>query len=221
MVANTTGGELAKKLVGMHYYKSDLYDVATQLPAEVIDPLQNSDDLMTGVVNALCGAVGVDKTDRLNGNLAGYNVRGYLHQIFRGKFGVIKETDGDPQVDASGKTFMDPVLAKSINPYSSKLGPEQLGPAGNQGLGVVLENRHLEYLNPNYGNLLDTEEQRVKDESAQNMPPKAGPDPRTAQQRAMYESVGARDQGPGRRPISEWEGIMMNIYDMVKGLNSE
>src|SRR5262249_12283544 len=100
---------------------------------------------------------------------------------------------------------------------------EQLGPAGNKGLGVVLENRHLEYLNPNYGNLLDAEEQRVRDESSQNPPPKAAgmDDTRTAQQKAQYESVRANDQGPSRRPIVEWEAMMMSIYDMVKGLNSE
>jgi hypothetical protein len=222
--ANSTGDEnLAKKLVGMHYYKSDLYDVATQLPTEVIDPLQNSDELMADVVTALCAAVGVDETDRLNGGLGPYNVRGYLYQILRGKYGVITDNAGDPTVDASGKTFMDPVLARGINKYSNKLGPEQLGPAGNKGLGVVLENRHLEYLNPNYGTLLDAEEQRVRDESSQNPPPKAAgiDDTRTAQQKAQYESVGANDQGPSRRPIGEWEAMMMSIYDMVKGLNSE
>src|SRR6185503_7488872 len=136
--------------------------------ADVIDRLQNSDVLMDGVVEALCDAVGIDELDRLDDGLGGYTVRGYLLQIFRGEFGVIKGKKRT-QRDASGKTFMDPVLAQSINPYSSKLGPEQLGPAGNQGLGVVLENRHLEYLNPNYADLLDTEEQRVKDEAAQNI----------------------------------------------------
>jgi hypothetical protein len=220
---NTGGDDLGKNLVGMHYYKSDLHDVATQLPAEVIDRLQNSDVLMDGVIDALCGAVGIDRSDRLNGGLRGYTLRGYLLQIFRGNYGVIKDKDGDDILDASGKTFMDPVLAKSINPYSSKLGPEQLGPAGNQGLGVVLENRHLEYLNPNYGDLLDTEEQRGRNEAAQYIGPKmvGAPDPRTAQQKAMFESIGAREEGPARRPIGEWEGMMMNIYDMVKGLNND
>jgi hypothetical protein len=35
----------------------------------------------------------------------------------------------------------------------------------------------------------------------------------------MYESMGAREQGPARRPLGEWEKMMMNIYDMVKSLN--
>jgi hypothetical protein len=45
------------------------------------------------------------------------------------------------------------------------------------------------------------------------------PDPRTAQEKATFESIGARESGPARRPIGEWETMMMNIYDMVKGLN--
>jgi hypothetical protein len=193
--------------------------VATQLPAEVIDPLQAADrTLVNGVIDALCTAVGIDKSERLGGALGGKTVMGYCYQIFRGHFGVIKEAGAD-KLDASGQTFMDPVLAHSINPWSSKLGPEQLGPAGNKGLGVVLENRHLEYLDPEYGNLVDTQQETMRDEAVQYGPPKAGLDTRTPDQKAMYDSIAAREEGPARRPITEWETMMMNIYDMVKGLN--
>ena len=220
MSAHTGGGDLAKKLVGMHYYKSDLYDVATQLSAEVIDPLRDADTtLIEGVIDAICNAVDVDTADTLNGLLGGHNVRSYLYQIFRGHFGVIKDA-GVNKLDAAGQTFMDPVLASSINPWSKKLGPDQLGPAGNRGLGAVLENRHLEYLNPEYGSRVDQQEQTTNDEYAQYGPPKAGADARTAGAKAMFASSAARAEGPAKRPIDEWETMTMNIYDMVKGLNS-
>ncbi|NJM75810.1 MAG: hypothetical protein HC852_08570 [Acaryochloridaceae cyanobacterium RU_4_10] len=220
MNASTSGGELAKKLVGMHYYKSDLYDVASQLPAQIITPLRDADPtLIDQVIDEICTAVGINNNDTLNDGLNGYNVRGYLWQIFRGHFGAIQD-NGHDKLDASGDTFMDPVLAGSINPWSSKLGPEQLGPVGQKGLGVVMENRHLEYLNPEYGRLVDTDQAKQKGEVIQYGPPKTGPDTRMAQDKAMYDSIGAREGGPARRPIGEWEAMMMSIYDMVKATNS-
>ncbi|MFN6497789.1 MAG: DUF4157 domain-containing protein [Nostoc sp. DedQUE01] len=222
MNAHTGGGELAKKLVGMHYYKSDLYDVATGLPTQVTNPLQAVDTtLVEQVIDEICTAVGINKTDTLNDGLSGYTVKQYLYQILRGHYGAILDSNtGLAQRDASNNTFMDPVLAGSINPYSSKLGPEQLGPVGRRGMGVVMENRHLEYLNPAYGTLLDTDQANQRREVIQYGPPKAGLDTRTAQERAMYDSIGAREQGPARRPIGEWEGMMMRIYDMVKATNN-
>jgi len=67
---------------------------------------------------------------------------------------------------------------------------------------------------------VDQQEQTTNDEYAQYGPPKAGPDARTAGDKAMFESSAARAEGPAKRPIDEWETMMMNIYDMVKGLNS-
>ncbi|MET0324058.1 MAG: DUF4157 domain-containing protein [Ilumatobacteraceae bacterium] len=219
MKAHVGGDDLGKKLLGMHYYKSDMYDVATQLPADITGPLQAADPrLHDEVVDAICEATGVDRTDGLGGGLGGKTVLGYCRQIFRGQFGTIKE-GGVDKLDASGDTFMDPVLAGTINPWSSKLGPAQLGPTGRKGLGVVMENRHLEYLNPEYGDLVDAQQQTMRDEATQYGPPKAGVDARTADAKRMYESIAAREEGPGRRPIAEWETMMMNIYDMVRTLN--
>ncbi|MEC4677978.1 MAG: DUF4157 domain-containing protein [Nitrospirota bacterium] len=224
MDSHNGGDDLAKKLVGMHYYKSDLYDVASQLPAKVIDPLQAIDHtLADDVINAICTAVGINNTDTLNRGLSGYTVKEYLWQIFRGYYGVIQEEDENnvynDQHDASGATFMDPVLAGSINPYSSKLDPEQLGPLGRQGLGVVMENRHLEYLDSDYGSRVTASQRAMARDVVQYGPPKAGLDTRTALEKAMYDSIGAREEGPAKRPIGEWEGMMMNIYDMVKAIN--
>jgi hypothetical protein len=147
-------------------------------------------------------------------------VHTYIEQIFTGNYGTEKNPDNTDKTDPNGDTFMDPVLAGSINPWSNKLGPEVLGPGGNQGTGVVLENRHLEYLDPRYGKLVDEQEAFRQAESAQYAPPKAGVDNRTENQKAMYESVGARETGPAIRPIDEWEATMMNVYQMVKALNS-
>jgi hypothetical protein len=213
MKSSTSGGTLAKQLVGMHYYKSDLYDVATSLPAEVIGPLEDADrTLVEHVIDQICAAVGTDSSDRFNDALAGKTARAYLYQIFRGHFGVIKTDD-------SGKQYHDYVLAGSINPWSSKLGPEQLGPVGNRALGVVVENRHLEYLDPNYGAAAREWNARFKSELAQYGPPK-GDDNRSDLQKAMFESIGARESGPARKPIAQWESLMMGIYDMVKAANA-
>jgi hypothetical protein len=222
MNEHTGRGDLAKKLVGMHYYKSDLYDVASQLPTQVINPLRAvNTTLVNQVINAICTAVGINKTDKLNDGLSGYTVNQYLYQIFRGHFGVIVDSNtGLAQQDASNNTFIDPVLAGSINPYSSKLGPEQLGPVGRQGMGVVMENRHLEYLNPAYGSLVTAQQRTMTQEVIRYGAPQGAPDTRTAQQRAMYDSIGAREEGPARRPIAQWERIMMGIYDMVKATNN-
>ena len=223
MASSTAGGDLAKQAVGMHYYKSDLYDVTNSLPAEITAPLRNADTtVVEHVIDSICAAVGADRDDRFDGLLGGYSVRGYLYQIFRGHFGVITKTNpagqAVPKRDASGHTFMDPVLASSINPWSSKLGPDQLGPGGNQGLGVVMENRHLEYLDPNYGAAATAWDTKFRTEVAM-FGPKAGADNREELEKAMYESIGARESGPARRPITEWEPIMMGSYDMVKATN--
>jgi hypothetical protein len=31
--------------------------------------------------------------------------------------------------------------------------------------------------------------------------------------------LAAREEGPAKRPIGEWEGIMMAIYDMIRAIN--
>jgi hypothetical protein len=130
----------------MHYYKSDLYDVANSLPPEVTGPLQHAQTgVVDKVIDVICAAVGIVDAEDFNGMLSRYTAKEYLYQIFRGEYGGIKSA-GVNKVDASGQTFMDPLLARSINPWSSKLGPEQLGPEGNRSVGVVMENRHLEYL---------------------------------------------------------------------------
>ena len=112
----------------MHYYKSDLYDVANSLPPEVTGPLQHAQTgVVDKVIDVICAAVGIVDAEDFNGMLSRYTAKEYLYQIFRGEYGGI-ESAGVNKVDASGQTFMDPLLARSINPWSSKLGPEQLGP---------------------------------------------------------------------------------------------
>jgi len=227
LMGSGTGGDadLAKQAVGMHYYKSDLYDVANSLPAEVTGPLRDAANttVVDHVVDSICAAVGVDRFERFGGLLGGYSIRGYLYQILRGHYGVITTTNpagnAVPKRDASGQTFRDPVLAYSINPWSSKLGPDQLGPPGNRSTGVVVENRHLEYLDPNYGALATAWDTKFKTESRM-FAPKADPDTRSPLEKAMYESIGARESGPARKPIGQWESLMMGIYDMVKALNA-
>ena len=54
---------------------------------------------------------------------------------------------------------------------------------------------------------------------AQYGPPK-GDDNRSDLQKAMFESIGARESGPARKPIAQWESLMMGIYDMVKAANA-
>jgi len=210
--AANNAGNLAKQQVGMHYYKSDLYDVAQALPPEIITALQANGPLRSATINAIGAATGTGVNADLGGPLAGITLDEYLLQILTGNQGVLRQQLGDD--------LRDPLLEGSINPYSHKLGPDLLGPATHQEQGVVVENRHLEYMDPRYGALLDASEQQFHQDAAQYPPPSGGnPDTRTAHEKAIYDSMGARDEGPARRPIGEWEAIMIGIYDMIAGIN--
>jgi hypothetical protein len=206
-------GDLGKQMVGMHYYKSDLYDVAQQLPGEVIRQLQMDDDLRENVIAVIGASVGLAADAPLKGPMEGLALDQYLKQIFTGAGagGVLGH-------DSSGAEIRDPLLEASINPYSDKLGPDLLGTLGNQEYGVVKENRHLEYLDPRYGRNTDRAEKQMREDALMYGRP-MGADTRTEEEKAMYDSIGAREQGPARRPIDEWEGMMMKIYDMVRKAN--
>lgn len=201
---------LAKQKVGMHYYKSDLYDVAQQLPNEIINTLRNNNGLRRQVREAIARSVGLRANTALPEPLAGVRVWQYLEQLFTGYSGVLGH-------DTNNNDIYDPLLSRSINPYSSKLGPQNVGPALNQGLGVVLENRHLEYLDPNYGRNQTGSDTQIVREGRQYRQP--NPDTRTTRQKAMFDSIKARESGAARRPINEWVNMMMRIYDMLVDIN--
>jgi hypothetical protein len=38
--------------------------------------------------------------------------------------------------------------------------------------------------------------------------------------KANYEAAPAREEGATKRPIGEWEAMMISIYDMVRAANS-
>jgi hypothetical protein len=120
-----------------------------------------------------------------------------------------------------GQAVQRPAHSLSSDPESlgqQHLGGLRAGP-GNRSTGVVLENRHLEYLDPNYGALATTWDTKFKTESRM-FTPKAGPETRSPLEKAMYESIDARESGPARKPINQWEPLMMGIYHMVKALNA-
>jgi len=71
----------------------------------------------------------------------------------------------------------------------------------------------------NYGALATTWDTKFKTESRM-FTPKAGPETRSPLEKAMYESIDARESGPARKPINQWEPLMMGIYHMVKALNA-
>lgn len=201
---------LAKQKVGMHYYKSDLYDVAQQLPNEIINTLRNNNALRQRVIDAIARSVGLRDNIVLPEPLAGVTVWQYLEQLFTGYSGVLGH-------DTNNNNIYDPLLSRSINPYSSKLGPQNVGPALNPGLGVVLENRHLEYLDPNYGRNQTRSDTQIIREGREYRQP--NPDTRTTRQKAMFDSIKARESGAARRPINEWVNMMMRIYDMLVDIN--
>jgi Domain of unknown function (DUF4157) len=212
MFQASNAGDLGKQMVGMHYYKSDLYDVAQNLPREIIHQLQGDDDLREELIAVIGASVGLAADAPLRGPMAGYTLEEYLEQILTGAVHGVLGTD------SSGADLRDPLLERSINPYSDKLGPDLLGAMGNEEYGVVKENRHLEYLDPNYGRNTDRAEKQMYEDAKMYGRP-IGPDTRSEEDKAMYDSIGAREQGPARRPIEEWEDMMMNIYDMVRKAN--
>jgi len=199
-------GNLAKQMVGMHYYKSDLFDLGGQLPNEIINTLRGNGALLTQTIAAIARPVGLRVGAQLTGPMAGWTVTQYLDQIFTGVQGIQGQ-------DHSGSNLRDPLLAGSINPYSDKLGPDQLGPNGNKEVGVVMENRHLEYLDSNYGANLDRFKTWSRNEGIQYG------QRNTNLEKAMHDSIAAREDGPARRPIAEWEDIMIGIYDMIRTAN--
>ncbi len=216
MFQGNNNGNLAKQMVGMHYYKSDLYDIAQRLPNEIINTLRGNSTLRTQTVAAIGASVGLAVDAPLGGPMGDKTLTEYLLQIFTGDAGPIIVDPYNPHPDE----IRDPLLAYSINPYSRKLGPDLLGPAGNREYGVVMENRHLEYIDPNYGTNQDRSEAQMRQDVDLYGPPKAGADTRTTDEKAMYDSIGAREAGPAKRPIDEWEDMMMYIYDMIRGINS-
>ncbi len=167
-------------------------------------------------IEVIGASVGLDADDQLRGPMAGYTLEEYLEQILTGGDVVT----GVMGTDSSGAEIRDPLLEGSINPYSDKLGPDLLGATGNEEYGVVKENRHLEYLDPKYGRNTDRAEKKMREDATMYARP-IGPDTRSEEEKAMYDSIGAREQGPARRPIGEWEDMMMNIYDMVHKANIE
>jgi hypothetical protein len=213
MFQNGSTDNLGKNKVGMHYYKSDLYDLAQQLPPNIINVLQNNAGVRRRVIKAIGASVGLRRNTALTGPMAGWTLEQYLEQIFTGAFGPVHP---DPN-NVNLQNIHDPLLRGSINPWSTKLGPDQVGPAANQGLGVVMENRHLEYLDPNYGANQTQSETQQAQEHQQYGPGNAM---RSPQDIAMDESTIARLQGPAKRPINEWVPMMMNIYNMLRALNA-
>ncbi|MEZ4731463.1 MAG: DUF4157 domain-containing protein [Caldilineaceae bacterium] len=206
MFQSNSTSNLGKQKVGMHYYKSDLYDLAQQLPAELINTLTGNPGLRTQVIAAIGASVGLAANTPLTGPMAGWTLTQYLQQIFTGVHGVRGH-------DTNMATIYDPLLAGSINPWSAKLGPEHIGPMGNQALGVVMENRHLEYMDPNYGANATMAATQMAQEYAQNAPGVPG------RNIATFESIKAREAGPARRPINEWVNMMLGIYDMLVAIN--
>lgn len=203
-------GNLSKQRVGMHYYKSDLYDVAQRLPNEIITNLRNDGALRNRVIMAIAESVELAYNTQLTGPMRGWTVLQYLNQLFRGNSGVRGR-------DVNNAPIYDPLLAGSINPYSSKLGPQPVGPALNQEMGVVLENRHLEYLDPNYGRNQTGADQQIALDS--RFRPQNIPDTRTQRQKDVFDSIKARESGAARRPINEWVNMMLRVYDMLVGIN--
>jgi hypothetical protein len=212
MFQSNSTSNLGKQKVGMHYYKSDLYDVARQLPPEIINTLTASAALQTQVIAAIGASVGLAVNAALTGPMAGWTLTQYLEQLFTGLYGVQGQ-------DVHHANIHDPLLAGSINPWSAKLGPQPVGPGANLGLGVVMENRHLEYLDPNYGPNQTASAHQIATEGTLYRPP-VGPDTRTAYQKAMFDSIKAREAGPARRPINEWVDMMTSIYDFLIAINA-
>jgi hypothetical protein len=204
---------LGKNKVGMHYYKSDLFDLASQLPAQIINVLQTNANVRKSVIEAIGKSVGLKRKTALTGPMAGWSLQLYLDQIFRGTLGPI----APHPTNVNLQNIHDPLLRGSINPWSTKLGPDQVGPGTNRELGVVMENRHLEYLDPNYGANTTQSETQQAQEHAQYGPQNTG---RSEEDIAKDESTIARLQGPAKRPIGEWVTMMTNIYNMLRTLNA-
>ncbi|HAS42725.1 MAG TPA: hypothetical protein DCS93_19750 [Microscillaceae bacterium] len=216
LLKRTTGNsaDVSKKSAGMHFYKSDLHDVANQLPSEIMTPLRTNVKLRLEVIDIIARQLGLFPGTPLKGILNGWTIAQYVNQILTGSF------HNHNSRDANNKPIKDPALSNGLNMYSPKLGPEEVGPDGNKEMGVILENRHIDYLRANYVNELEENEAKMHQEvGLYGRKDWSKPDDRTDYQKNMELSIGARSTGPEKRPIDEWEDTMMNIYRMVRAIN--
>jgi hypothetical protein len=219
--ANNQSGSLLKNALGMHFYKSDLAEVAKHLPGEILSKLKTDPSLRRELATVLGAVVDMKPNDQFGGAMEkkppgatssatmdrAPTLEEYLEQIIFANYWLEK----------AGVFFNDFVLHAAINPYSKALGPDMLGPEGHREMGIVMENRHLEYLDPRYGiNQTDVELKRKVEFAKLGALPEAK---RSALERAKIGSSGAREEGPARRPMAEWRGIMIGVYDMIKGIN--
>jgi hypothetical protein len=219
--ANNQDGTFLKQAVGMHFYKTDLAELAVYLPTEIRNKLRSDPILLRETATALAAAVDMKPNAQFDGVIehkpsgsiasAGKEMsptlEEYLRQLIFANQSLMRKTT----------RFKDVVLYNGLNQYSGPLGPDILGQPGHRDIGIVMENRHLEYLDPNYGVNQTVAELKRKEEFA-----KLGALPeakRSALERAQFASIGAREEGAAIRPMAEWRGIMIGIYDMINGIN--
>ncbi len=126
---NLSPGKLLKNQVGVFFYKSKLNELVAHLSDKQKSLLDNRSNKIADQLITKCIE---QREDNLQTNMSW---KDWIREVLKGND--------------------DRILTGAKNPYSPKLGPDQLGPAGNQDVGVVMENRYIVELLQNVGKKID------------------------------------------------------------------
>jgi hypothetical protein len=180
---------LAKNTIGEYFYKSDLVSLMNTLPAS-IKAKTSTRALRRPIIQTILAETGCGENDPVLSGI-GITCKKWLHSVLKGD-----------------TTLPDKLLHSMKNPYSQVLGPEPVGRAGAEQTGVIVENRELQYLDPNYAKRNRRYERQKRDLFA-------GPKLTQAQ---LAQALATLDD-PKKYPIEDWERIMLLVYDMLRSIN--
>jgi Domain of unknown function (DUF4157) len=182
---------LGKNAIGQYFYKTDMGKLSNALPQSVIDRLEDrSNNSIDRLYLELLNATGRNADEKILKG-AGPKCGDWIWDVLWGK--------------------KDTLLSALKNPYSAELGPDPLGPASDLESGVVLENREIQYLDPNY------KDKKKKGKKELN---KFNSNKRLVNDQLAFQKMLAKMTDPKKFPTNKWEDMMLTVYAMVKDLNS-
>ncbi|MEA5627800.1 DUF4157 domain-containing protein [Nostoc sp. UHCC 0251] len=180
---------LAKNTIGEYFYKSDLGKLRDTLPSTVKSETAK-EFVRADIIFEILKATERELTqDVLSGT--GIKCGDWLDTLLQGNL-----------------AGSDDLLNAMKNQYSQELGPENIGRTGSKETGVVVENRELQYLDPNYRK----RQARYDRQKSQLF---AGP---KLSQAELSEALATLDD-PKKYPIDDWERIILIVYDLVRSIN--
>jgi hypothetical protein len=191
------GVGLAKNRIGQYFYKSDMGKMTNALPKPVLDRLDD-------------------------------NANDSLKSLFVNLFRETGRAGDEAVLPRTGKTCVDwiadvlggkkdDLLNNMKNPDSSEYGPDFLGVGPNIESSVVMENRELQYLDPNYSKKNTKFAKQMKQYYKKEAKDKAKGVLKSPED---LRKALATMSDPKKYPTDKWADMFVLVYRMVKRLNS-